>query len=296
MTRASLGPQSETGRLERVLLKAPADAYVDEARIGAQWRALGYPAAPALERAVEEHARFAAALTAAGAEIRWLRRHPDTGLDSLYARDATIATPHGLILCNMGKPARRGEPAAVAQAAAALNIPVHGAITEPGCIEGGDVVWLDARTVVVGRGYRTNDEGIRQLRALLDDTVDDFVVVPLPHWHGPGECLHLMSLLSPLDRDLCLVHSPLLPVPFREWLCGRGIALVEVDAGEYERQACNVLALAPRRCLMLDGLPRTREALVHAGCDVAVFAGAEICDKGGGGPTCLARPLSRAAD
>lgn len=292
----ALGPQSETGRLERVLLKSPADAYVDAASIASQWRALGYPAAPVLERAIEEHARFAAALAAAGAEIRWLPRHPGTGLDSLYARDSSIATPRGLVLCNMGKAARRGEPAAVGEAAAVLGIPVVGAVAEPGRIEGGDVLWLDPRTVVVGRGYRTNDEGIRQLRALLAEAVDELVVVPLPHWHGPGECLHLMSLMSPLDRDLCLVYSPLLPVPFREWLCARGIGLVEVDPGEYERQACNVLALGPRRCLMLDGLPRTREALERAGCDVTVFAGAEICAKGGGGPTCLARPLSRAAD
>jgi len=292
---ATLGPQSETGRLRRVLLKPPAAAFVDARRIEHEWRDLGYTAPPRLERAIDEHARFAAMLEAAGTQVCTLPPATGTGLDSLYVRDSTVTSARGVILCHMGKPARRGEPRAIASALDALGIPIRGEIAAPGTLEGGDVVWLDAHTVVVGRGYRSNDEGIRQLRALLDDEIEELIVVPLPHWHGPRECLHVMSLLSPVDRDLAVVYSPLLSVPFRETLLARGIELVDVPEAELASQGTNVLALGPRHCVMLAGNPQTRAALERAGCAVETFEGDDICHKGGGGPTCLARPLERDA-
>jgi N-dimethylarginine dimethylaminohydrolase len=158
-------------------------------------------------------------------------------------------------------------------------------------LEGGDVVWVDERTLAVGRGYRTNDEGLRQLRELTADIVDEIVVVALPHWNGPADVLHLMSFLSPIDHDLALVYSRLMPVPFREWLLARGNRLVEVPDEEYDTMACNVLAVAPRKCIMLEGNPRTRELLEAEGVEVRVFGGAEICAKGAGGPTCLTCPI-----
>src|SRR5690606_23521854 len=149
-------------------------------------------------------------------------------------------------------------------------------------------------TLVVGLGYRTNAEGVRQLRGLLGADVE-VVEVPLPHWHGEGDVMHLMSLVSPVDRDLAVVYSPLMPVPFRQLLLERGLKLVEVADEEFESMACNVLALAPRRCLMLAGNPRTRAALEKAGADVVEYAGNEISVKGAGGPTCLTRPIARAS-
>jgi N-dimethylarginine dimethylaminohydrolase len=195
----------------------------------------------------------------------------------------------------MGKTARAGEPASQAAAFGEWGLPVVGAIHEPGRLEGGDVVWLDARTVVVGRGYRTNDDGIRQFRELLGETIDELIVVPLPHWRGPNDVFHLMSIVSPVDRDLAVVYSPLLPVPFRERLLERGVQFVDVPDGEFESMGTNVLALAPRRCLMLTGNPKTRAALEDAGAEVVVYEGEEISRKGGGGPTCLTRPLARAS-
>jgi N-dimethylarginine dimethylaminohydrolase len=145
----------------------------------------------------------------------------------------------------------------------------------------------------VGQGYRSNAQGIRQLRDLLGDLVDEVVPVPLPHWDGPDDVLHLMSLVSPLDRDLVLVYPRLLPVPFLQWLEKRGTSLLEVPEAEYDTMACNVLAFAPRRCIMLAGNPRTRRLLEEAGVDVWTYEGREISFKGSGGPTCLTRPLLR---
>jgi N-dimethylarginine dimethylaminohydrolase len=284
--------QSDVGALESVLLKHARDAFHDAATVDASWRGLNYLAPPDPGRAAAEYDHFAALIEGMGARIHWMPPDDVTTLDSMYVRDASIASGAGMILCNMGKAARATEPATQAETFRTLGIPVAGAITGEGKIEGGDVVWLDPVTLAVGRGYRTNDEGIRQLRGILGAGID-VVVAPLPHWRGPADVFHLMSILSPIDRDLALVYSPLLPVPFRELLLSHGFGLVEVPDEEFESMGCNVLALGPRRCLMLDGNPVTRTRLEKAGAQVGIFSGEEICRKGSGGPTCLTRPIQR---
>ncbi len=154
------------------------------------------------------------------------------------------------------------------------------------------MVWLDDRTVAVGLGYRTNAEGARQFGALLPEAVE-MVLVPLPHWKGPSDVFHLMSMLSPLDRDLALVHSPLMPVSFRQLLLSRDVELVEAHPSEIDGLACNVLAVAPRVCVMAAGAPETVSRLAAAGVEVHDFEAREICLPGSGGPTCLTRPLER---
>jgi N-dimethylarginine dimethylaminohydrolase len=284
---------SEVDRLSRVAVKHPRDAFIDQQTIARQWQELRFTAAPDLERASREHDRFIEALNAV-AEVYVLPRDETTTLDSIYVRDASIVSDRGLILCRMGKSQRVEEPAAQERAAAAGHMPVTiaGHIEPPGRLEGGDVIWLDARTLLVGRGYRTNADGIRQLRAFLGSRVE-VVEVPLPHWQGAQDVMHLMSLISPIDHGIAVVYSRLLPVPFREWLLDRGIHLVEVPDEEFASMGANVLALAPRRCLMLAGNPRTRAALERAGANVVEYEGTEISVKGGGGPTCLTRPLER---
>src|SRR5204862_216913 len=128
----------------------------------------------------------------------------------------------------------------------AAGIPIRGRITGDGTVKGGDVCWIDERTLAVGRGYRTNEAGIRQLRDLVRDCVDEVIVVPLPHWHGPEDVFHLMSIVSPIDRDLFLVYAPLMPVAFREALTSRGIALGDVPEAQVGTAGRNVPAAAPR--------------------------------------------------
>jgi N-dimethylarginine dimethylaminohydrolase len=285
---------SEVDRLTRVAVKHPRDAFIDQATIARQWQELRFTAAPDLVRASREHDLFIEALSAAGAQVHLLPRDETTTLDSIYVRDASIVCDRGLILCRMGKSQRVEEPAAQERAYLAGHVPatICGRIEPPGRVEGGDVIWLDSRTLVVGRGYRTNADGIRQLQAILGNQVE-VVEVPLPHWQGQRDVMHLMSLISPIDHGMAVVYSRLLAVPFREWLLERGIHLVEVPDEEFDSMGTNVLALAPRRCLMLAGNPRTRAALERAGADVIEYEGTEISVKGAGGPTCLTRPLER---
>lgn len=294
-TMLSAMPLSEVGTLARVIVKHPRDAFGSPERIAREWRDLRFTAPPELARALDEHDAFLAHLASSGARIERLPPADAVTLDSIYVRDAAVESPRGVVLCRMGKPARRGEPGALAEALARLGLPVAGAIEPPGQLEGGDVVWFDDRTVAVGRGHRTNDEGIRQFRALLGESVDELLVVPLPYHRGPADVFHLMSIVSPVDTDLAVVYSPLMPVSFRDWLLARRLRLVEVPDEEFESMGANVLAIGPRRCVTLAGNPRTRSRLEQAGAEVLEYEGREISLKGGGGPTCLTRPVERTA-
>jgi arginine deiminase len=287
------GCQSMISPVRRMLVKHPKDAFIGPENLAAQWKDLNYLGCPDYEKAVKEYEYFVSLLFKTIPQIEYLPTRADAGLDSIYAHDPVIVTKRGAILCNMGKPQRRNEPAAAAAYLDLAGVPVLGKITDPGTLEGGDVVWIDQRTLAVGQGYRTNAEGIKQLRELTRDLVDELITVPLIHWSGPADVLHLMSMLSPIDRDLALVYSRLLPVPFRQSLLERGMRLVEVPDEEYDSMACNVLAVAPRKCIMIAGNPVTQRRLQEAGAEIAEFSGEEICRKGAGGPTCLTRPIWR---
>ena len=290
----NIGSQSMVAPLRTVLVKDPRASHVDQATVDAQWQALHYPDQPDLARVQAEYAAFFATLADFDVEIGTLPPAPETTLDSIYTHDPVAAVSRrGVILGNMGKAARRTEPDAMEAYLRATGVPILGRIQAPGQVEGGDVCWLDARTVAVGEGYRTNAEGIRQLRALLDDDVDEVIPVPLPHWTGPDDCLHLLSFISPVDDDKAVVYSRMMPVPFRQLLLDRGVQLIEVPDEEYDSFACNVLAVAPGVCIMLEGNPVTQARLEAAGVAVHTFPGQDLCMKGGGGPTCLTRPLWR---
>ncbi len=287
------GSQSEVGRIQKILIKHPKDAFISQKNVDAQWKELNYSGCPDYARALEEYENFVDLLKKEVSEIHYLPRSEKVGLDSIYARDALLVTKKGAILCSMGKELRRGEPEAAGDFLSKLGVPVLGAITGEGRLEGGDVIWLDERTLAVGQGYRTNQAGISQLKELTAGLVDEFVVVPLPHWRGAEHVFHLMSLISPVDYNLAVVYSRLLPIPFRQWLINRGMRLIEVPDSEFPTMACNVLAVSPRKCITLSRNPLTKRTLEDEGVEVWEFVGEEICRKGAGGPTCLTRPLLR---
>lgn len=287
------GGQSEVGKIQSILIKHPRDAFISQKNIVAQWKKLNYSSSPDYNRAVKEYDKFVDLLKKEVSEINHLPSSDKTGLDSIYTRDSLIITQRGAILCNMGKKERQDEPAVCGDFLSQLGIPILGTISGEGRLEGGDVIWLDEATLVVGQGYRTNEAGIRQLKELTAELTQEFVVVSLPHWRGPEGVLHLMSLLSPIDYNLAVAYSKLLPVPFRKWLINRGIGLLEVPDSEFEAMACNILTISPRRCIMLSGNPYTKRMLEDEGVQVWEYVGEEISKKGAGGPTCLTRPLFR---
>ena len=289
-----MSAHSEYGAIKSIFIKSAPAAFIDQAHIKKHWEALNYLGEPNMVTAVNEYLAFETILKDQGARLMYFPEDATVNMDSIYCRDAAIATNKGMIICNMGKAGRKYEPAAQAHAYLQQGIPVLGTITAPGTLEGGDVAWLDENTLAVGHTYRTNEEGIIQLTQLLAPLGVKVITVPMPHYKGPSDVFHLMSVLSPVDSNLAVVYSPLIPIVFRNELIARGYILVEVPEAEFDSMGCNVLALAPRVCLMVKGNPKTKAALEQAGCKVIEYEGAEISVKGGGGPTCLTRPIDRA--
>ncbi|MFN7493010.1 MAG: dimethylarginine dimethylaminohydrolase family protein [Cyclobacteriaceae bacterium] len=285
--------QSEYGTLQSVFIKKAADAFVDATTIRQQWQELNFLSEPDFQEAQNEYHHFEKLLRTTNPDIHHFEADATVTMDSMYCRDASIATDKGIIICRMGKAGRLNEPSAALKVYEKAGIPVLGKIESPGTVEGGDVAWLDQNTLAIGRTYRTNAEGIRQMRALLAPCGVSVVEVQLPHYKGSSDVFHLMSIFSPVDKDLAVVYSPLMPIVFREELIARGYQLIEVPDAEFESMGCNVLAIAPRHCLMVKGNDLTKERLQQASCTVLEYDGTEISYKGGGGPTCLTRPLWR---
>jgi len=279
--------------LKSVYLKPAKNAFVSDIHLSEQWRELNYVTRPDYDDAVDEYQDFEKCLIDENVGLHFFPYNNNVKIDSIYCRDAAIATDFGMIICNMGKSGRINEPQAQKKVFIESNITILGEIKAPGTLEGGDVAWLDEKTLAVGLTYRTNEDGIRQLKELLEPNGITIIVAQLPHYKGQEDVFHLMSIFSPIDKNLAVVYSPLMPIKFRNELIKRGIEFVEVPDEEFESMGCNVLAIAPRQCVMVAGNPQVKTLLESAGCKVNTYKGNEISIKGGGGPTCLTRPLLR---
>ena len=284
---------SEYLKLASVYLKSAKNSFLSEEELSEHWETLQYLSKPNFKKSLEEYAAFQTFFREKNISTCFFPINKKTKIDSIYCRDASIATDFGIIICNMGKQGRIHEPYAQLEAYKMNNINILGEIKFPGTLEGGDVAWLDQNTLAVGHTYRTNEEGISQLEGLLQPKGIEIIVVELPHYKGKSDVFHLMSILSPVDKNLAVVYSPLMPIKFRNELLERGFQLVEVPEQEFDSMGCNVLAVAPRDCLMVAGNPITRKLLEDAGVSVHIYEGNEISVKGGGGPTCLTRPIDR---
>lgn len=287
----AFGSQSMAAPLRRVLMRSAANAMRGADR--AAWH-YGPGFDPA--KAAMQHAVLAELVAASGAEIEWIEDKADGLADSVFTHDPSLMTDRGALILSMGKPLRAKEPSLHEETYKRLGIPILGRVEAPGQVEGGDCVWVDARTLAIGRGVRTNQEGIQQVANLLTPLGISVYGFDLPLWQGEEACLHLMSVISPLADDLALVYSPLLPAPFYQMLKARGIRLVEGDPQEFAASnglSLNVLPTSPLKVIAVAGFPKTKAAMEAAGCTVEIFEADALCIACEGGPTCLTRPILR---
>lgn len=243
------------------------------------------------------HAAFVTSLTDAGIEVFWMPEDDRAIADAVFTYDASLMTPVGAVLMSPGKALRAGEQNLHRAFYDAHGIEIIGVIQGEGTAEAGDTLWLDDKTLVIGRGFRTNAAGVQQLQQIMANIGITTHVFDLPVYTGAAACLHLMSLISLVGTKSALVCMQLLPVALLELLKAKGFALIEAPFAEFEASgtlSTNVLATAPGECIMLSGLPETLTALRCAGINVRVFEGAALCIGCEGGPTCLTRPLLRA--
>lgn len=284
---------SMVGALRRVLVCSPHDAGWDSPERASQWHELGFGHAPDAKVATLQHRAMCRELESVGAEILYLPGTGNLSLDAVYAHDASLPTDYGWIALRPGKRNRVAEGGRQREFAEQSDIYLLGEVQAPGTAEGGDMVWLDSHTLLMGQGYRSNAAGIEQISALLQSKGITVIAAPLPYGKGPAACLHLMSLMSLLDETTAVVDLPWMAVETVELLRER-FTFIEIDPSERDTLACNVLSLGGRRLLALEENRNTNERLRLAGFDVRTFAGSELCINGGGGPTCLTRPILRA--
>jgi len=283
------GAQSMVAPLRRVVMRRP-----DEAMASADPARWHYASAIDLGAARAAHDAFADALRAWDVEVLYHEEPLPEHADSVFVFDPALVTDEGAVLLRMGKQSRRGEEEPLGRTLQACGVPLYGRLEGDARCEGGDTMWLDHDTLAVGRGFRSNGEGVSQLRGLLGPLGITVLDYDLPYFTGPDACLHLLSLISPVDVDLAVAYPPLMPTAFWEELRRRGVRLLEVPEDEFlHTQATNVLTVAPRRCIMLDGSPVTRQLLEEADCEVITFPGEPLSFKAEGGPTCLTRPVLR---
>lgn len=288
MNAGGYGAQTMVDPLRRVVVRAPSPAY--GSADPAVWH---YHGEPDMEAATREHVELAALLEAEGAELIW-HDTPLPGLaDAMYVHDPVLVCDAGTIVLSMGKVLRQGEEMPLAHTLETAGVPIHYRLHGEARAEGGDLLWIDRRTLAVGQGFRTNRVALEQLTEALTPLGVRCVSVDLPVHTGASACLHLMSLISMIDTDLAVAYPALLPVPFWHWLGERGIEVVTVPETEFASQGPNVLATAPRRCVLLEENVETAALLRAAGCEVMTYLGAEISHKGEGGATCLTRPVFR---
>ena len=257
---------SEVGKLHSIFVKRALDAFISDEHISQFWASLNYTEKPNFEMALKEYTDFESEISNISTQVKYIPSDVSVNIDSIYCRDAGIVTDLGMVICNMGKLARSNEPSALKKACEANGIKVLGEIKGAGTLEGGDVAWLDENTLAVGHTYRSNEEGIRQLKELIAPLKVNVITIPLPHYKGPSDVFHLMSILSPVDHRTAVVYSPLMPICFRNYLLEKEYQLVEVPDEEFETMGCNVLALAPGLCLMVGGNHKTKALLESVGC------------------------------
>ncbi len=274
--------------LQTVLVRRPDEAF--GAADPLLWHYAGQPYLPLAQ---SEHDAFVNTLLGNGVEVVYHAEPLPDHADAIFVHDPVLMTDRGAIILRMGKPLRAGEEAAMEATLRRLGVPIHYRLSGEATAEGGDLLWLDERTLCVGLGFRTNAAGFAQLGEALAGSGVELVPVQLPYFEGPEACLHLMSIISMVDDDLAVVYRPLLPVPFYRLLVERDIRLVDVDDEEFVTMGTNVLAIGPRNCLMLERNHMTRAALEEAGCRVATYRGDEMSLKAEGGATCLTRPILR---
>lgn len=287
------GAQSMFDRLDSVLIKRSDDAFVNQEYIDSNYERYNYLSRPVYENLHSDYDTFENILKSNVKTIFYLPKDEEVGIDSVYAHDTLKVTNKGVVYFQMGKELRRKEPAASRKYLESKGIPTLGALKSSATMEGGDVVWVDHKTVAIGLGYRTNAEGIRQFTEITKGVVDNVITVPLPHADGEERVLHLQSLISIVDKDLVVMYSRYVPVFFRHDLERRGFNIIEVNEEEYLTMGTNVLALSPRKCVMLKGNKRTKKGIEEYGGEVFEYDGQDLSMKGEGGATCMTAPVLR---
>lgn len=281
------GVSSEVAPLRAVMLAVPG-AELDFPDPPDRWLMLERVDVDAMRRETEA---IAASMRAHGVHVILHRPATPPPPNFLFMRDLFLMTPAGAVVGRMGAEQRAGEERHAQLALASAGIPVVAAVHGSGTFEGADALWLDAKTVLVGVGRRTNREGYAQVRRVLASQGVEALAVTLPKG-----VQHLLGVVNLIDHDLAAVNAERLTRGIRGALERRGIRLIALEPSHETRwgRAMNFVTLRPRHVLMPAGAPEVRATLVRAGV-VCEEVGVDQYLRAAGGLGCLTGVLHRGA-
>jgi N-dimethylarginine dimethylaminohydrolase len=286
------GVNSEYSALTSVLLYAPGaevGAFPDPARI-LHLRPIDHPAL------TREYAAIISAFEAQGITVSLIDPAPTDAdpwcrYNMMYCRDLFFMTPQGAIVSNMANCVRAGEPFYAARTLAALGIPVLHSVTGEGRFEGADALWLRDDLVLVGVGNRTNQDGYRQIREVLAG--QGVACVALPSSQVTTQ--HLLGSVQIVDRELALVRHQIIAPEVVSFLEEQhfNVARIPENREIRERQAMNIVTVAPRTVFMTAGCPEMKELYLQLGLAIAAELELTQLINGAGGLACATGVVSR---
>ena len=185
------GIQSEYAPLKSVLLHEP----------GAELTASDDPNKMQMiemlnvKRAQRQHQAMARAYEQAGVTVHHVKPARPATPNQMFCADLFFMTPEGAILARPASTVRAGEERWIARRVSDIGVPIIRSIRGGGTFEGADAMWLDSKTVIVGCGFRTNDEGADQLESILSEMGVELIRICLLY-------------TSPSPRDATLSRMP----------------------------------------------------------------------------------------
>jgi len=303
------GAQSEYGKLKSVLMHIPGE----EINIvsGSNREDYLFREVPDLDRFKYEHEKFVKILKEEGVRVYLVEEEVSGELieaiklcpNMVFTRDNGTITKSGAIIGRMKHHARSVEPIIVREALKNIGVPIQAVIEAPAIFEGGDAVWLDEETLMIGYGPRTNEEAVKKvLMEGLGKTFKNLIAVPLP-----GRRVHLDGALMILSdkiavtriEDISMYPSKMYMedgrikiINLAKWLMEKGYELITVNDREDRMFGANLVAIGEMKVLSYLWNRRIMRELEKRGFDVIGVEGYELV-KGGGGLHCMILPIER---
>jgi N-dimethylarginine dimethylaminohydrolase len=279
------GVDSEFGRLRTVVVHCPGEelaASIDPEAVQ-MLEPLDLP------RAVHQHQGMVDAYRANDVDVHYVEPNVTPTPNQMFCADLVFMTPEGAIMARPASTVRAGEERWVARRLADMGVPILRTLTGNATFEGADAAWLDPRTLIVGRGLRTNTEGAIQVAEAAADIGTETIIVDLPYG-----TMHFMGMLRIVDHDLAIVWPRRTPHAAVEALRERDIEVAFLPLlDEFENQsAFNFVTLGPRKILMVADNPLAEEFYQNLDIEVVTVPCDEL-RKAAGAVGCLTGIISR---
>lgn len=277
---------SEWRRLKAVLVHAPGEelaSSINDPQAALMLEALD------LNLASEQHAAMCQAYVDHGVEVHHVTPPSMPSPNQMFCADLFVMTPQGALLARPAGQVRAGEERWAARRLADLGVPILKTLVGDATFEGADLIWLDERTAMVGRGHRTNQAAIDQITTALAEIGCETLTVDLPFG-----TMHFMGMLRIADRNLAICWPRRTPLATVRALQDRGYEVVcppcEDDAQSY--RAMNFVTLGPRKIMMVAGLPKFQPFFEKQGIECVPVRTDEL-SKAAGNIGCLTGILAR---